>query len=60
VFTDPELRALIQSALTYNIDFQKSTAKLAEALALYDIQDSACFPTLLLGAEVHLVIDAIP
>lgn len=51
VFTDPDLKTLIQSALDHNSDLKAASAKVAEARAMYGIQDSGRFPTLGAGAE---------
>jgi outer membrane protein, multidrug efflux system len=51
LFVDPYLQALITNALTYNADLQVSTARVAEAKALYGIQDASRWPTVGVGGE---------
>ncbi|MEN9657769.1 MAG: hypothetical protein RL571_1234 [Pseudomonadota bacterium] len=51
LFVDPYLQALITNALTYNADLQASTARVAEAKALYGIQDASRWPTVGVGGE---------
>lgn len=48
-FSDPHLRALITKALEFNSDLKIATARVAEARAMYGIQDSGRFPQL--GAQ---------
>ena len=46
VFRDPHLQALIRQALAYNRDLQLATARVAEARALYGIQEAGSRPGL--------------
>lgn len=51
VFTDSDLRALIQSALDHNSDLKVASARVAEARAIYGVQQSERFPTLGVGVD---------
>lgn len=51
VFTDPDLKTLIQNALEHNSDLKAASARVAEARAIYGIQASERVPTLGIGAE---------
>ncbi len=50
-FGDPQLQALIAQALDHNQDLAASVARIAQAHALYRIQDAAALPQLNAGAS---------
>ncbi|MCX7204930.1 MAG: efflux transporter outer membrane subunit [Proteobacteria bacterium] len=51
LFVDPYLQGLISNALAYNSDLQVASARVAEAKALYGIQDANRWPMVAVGAE---------
>ncbi|MGL4602986.1 MAG: efflux transporter outer membrane subunit [Iodobacter sp.] len=51
LFTDPYLQGLIENALRYNSDLQAASARVAEAKALYGIQDASRWPVIGIGGE---------